>query len=397
MASAPFSPLPRNFVDPPPSHFECPICLHTLTEPHILSCCGVKICYFCLTKIQDTPKACPLCRDIEYTTMLEKQLHREILNLKVYCPNAAFGCKWVSEVRDLEQHNSICEYASSLCQYGCGKSYPHHLLSEHEETCENRPIGTIIKELKEEISLLKTKIITQQEEINGLREKVQVLENVCFRSQSSDSTFNDPPVMILPGNRTITIKKGDISEEDVDVIVVGTNSKLQHGGGVAAVLDEASDYKLQKFSDEYVRKHGFVPIGHTAVTKAGGRLKCKNIVQAIGPIGSARSVPSDKMCLEMIFQAVSHSLAEAEKLKATSIAFPNFSTTIFIMKTTIAADVMLEAILSYKFTTSRLKRICIVLHEERDYVIFADKVTCKKTFAHHSVDTLNKEFMLKKL
>ena len=394
MVSAPFGPLPRNFVDSPPSHFECPVCLHTLTEPHILSCCGVKICYSCLTKVQETTKACPLCRELEFTNMLEKQLHREILSLKVYCVNAAFGCKWVSEIRDLEQHNSVCEYACSVCQYGCGKSYPLHLLCEHEETCQNRPIETILKELQEEITLLKTKITTQQQEINGLREKVQVLEDVCFQSQSSGSTFSDPPVMILPGNHTISIKKGDISEEDVDVIVVGTNSKLQHGGGIAAVLDAASDYKLQKFSDEYVRKHGFVPIGHTAVTKAGGRLKCKNIVQAIGPIGSAKCVPNDKMCLEMIFQAVSQSLAEAEKLKATSIAFPNFSKTIFMMKTAIAADVMLEAILSYKFTTSRLKHICIVLYEEQDYVIFADKIICRKNFTHHSVD---KEFMLKTL
>ena len=47
------SPLPIGgydctFVTPPPKILECPICLLTLRAPHLLSCCGVKICQSCI-------------------------------------------------------------------------------------------------------------------------------------------------------------------------------------------------------------------------------------------------------------------------------------------------------------------------------------------------------------
>ena len=36
------------FVDSPPEAWECPVCLSTLRDPHLLSCCGVKICQSCI-------------------------------------------------------------------------------------------------------------------------------------------------------------------------------------------------------------------------------------------------------------------------------------------------------------------------------------------------------------
>ena len=33
-----------NFVDPPPDSLQCPVCLSTLKQPHILSCCGKNMC-----------------------------------------------------------------------------------------------------------------------------------------------------------------------------------------------------------------------------------------------------------------------------------------------------------------------------------------------------------------
>ena len=36
------------FVETPPKLWECPICLLTLRSPHLLSCCGVKICQSCI-------------------------------------------------------------------------------------------------------------------------------------------------------------------------------------------------------------------------------------------------------------------------------------------------------------------------------------------------------------
>ena len=33
-----------DFIDPPPDSLQCPICLSTLKQPHLLSCCGSHMC-----------------------------------------------------------------------------------------------------------------------------------------------------------------------------------------------------------------------------------------------------------------------------------------------------------------------------------------------------------------
>ncbi len=52
------TPLPvggydSEFVDSPPDSWECPVCLSTLRDPHLLSCCGVKICQSCITGVSE--------------------------------------------------------------------------------------------------------------------------------------------------------------------------------------------------------------------------------------------------------------------------------------------------------------------------------------------------------
>ena len=33
-----------NFIETPPDHLQCPICISVLKEPHIQSCCGSHMC-----------------------------------------------------------------------------------------------------------------------------------------------------------------------------------------------------------------------------------------------------------------------------------------------------------------------------------------------------------------
>ena len=33
-----------DFIDPPPDSLQCPVCLSTLKQPHILSCCSSHMC-----------------------------------------------------------------------------------------------------------------------------------------------------------------------------------------------------------------------------------------------------------------------------------------------------------------------------------------------------------------
>ena len=84
------------FLDQCLSKYECPICLLVMREPHIVSCCGKKFCKACMDKIPE--KKCPICAQ-PFTSMQEKELERQILDLKVKC--CTENCDWVGELRDI--------------------------------------------------------------------------------------------------------------------------------------------------------------------------------------------------------------------------------------------------------------------------------------------------------
>ena len=67
------------FVEAPPAAFltECPICLHVLREPCLISCpCGQKICRECVEQIKKENKPCPLCNLTDFTFMRDHGLER---------------------------------------------------------------------------------------------------------------------------------------------------------------------------------------------------------------------------------------------------------------------------------------------------------------------------------
>ena len=107
------------------------------------------------------------------------------------------------------------------------------------------------------------------------------------------SSSNSPPhdtdgvrVLVLPNQCIVTVKRGDMVLEEADIIVNAANSDLKHWGGLACALDKASNGELQKRSAVYTRKYGKVVVGEVCVTNGGGRLRCKYVVHAVGPIAS---------------------------------------------------------------------------------------------------------------
>ena len=60
---------------------------------------------------------------------------------------------------------------------------------------------------------------------------------------------------------------------------------------------------------------------------------------------------SDQKCSELLHQAVTNALIEAQKLKASSISLPAISTGVFAVKKELAAEAILNAILMFNFTS----------------------------------------------
>ncbi len=80
------------------------------------------------------------------------------------------------------------------------------------------------------------------------------------------------------GKTTVRLVSADLTERDVDAIVNAANSRLQHGGGVAAAIVRKGGRIIQDESD----KIGSVPVGSTAIT-TGGKLKARYVIHAVGP------------------------------------------------------------------------------------------------------------------
>lgn len=69
------------------------------------------------------------------------------------------------------------------------------------------------------------------------------------------------------------VKLGDITKISTDAIVNAANTRLKHGGGVAAAISKAGGRIIQKESDEI----GFCDIGKATVTSAGN-LPAKSVI-----------------------------------------------------------------------------------------------------------------------
>ncbi len=168
----------------------------------------------------------------------------------------------------------------------------------------------------------------------------------------------------------ILIVKGDITEEDVDVIVNAANSYLKHGGGVAGAIVRRGGYEIQKESDSI----GYVPVGEVALTGAG-KLKAKYIIHAVGP----RWGEGDEE--KKLKSAVKNSLLKANELKAKSISIPAISTGIFGFPKESGAEVILSTI--KEFIDENIENLhlitirCINIDEETTN-IFKNKI--KKVF-----------------
>ena len=150
--------------------------------------------------------------------------------------------------------------------------------------------------------------------------------------------------MRFVGSVKLSVIKGDITDQNVDVIVNAANNRLSHGAGVAGAIIDKGGYGIQKESDNYISRYGPVNDGEVAVT-GPGKLTCKKIIHAVGPVWRRSDEEKCKRALKM---ACSKSLtAAASNKKCKSIAFPAISSGLFGMPKEVSAKVMFEAVKEY--------------------------------------------------
>jgi O-acetyl-ADP-ribose deacetylase (regulator of RNase III) len=147
-------------------------------------------------------------------------------------------------------------------------------------------------------------------------------------------------------NTEIEIIKGDITLLDVEAIVNPANNYLIHGGGLAAAIVRRGGQIIQQES----KKIGFVPTGSAVIT-AGGHLKARHVIHAVGP----RYKDGNAGEAEKLASAVKFSLDIAEKKKLKSIALPAISSGIFGYPIEQSAKVIVDAAIDFFKTKETLK------------------------------------------
>ena len=245
-------------VSPPPKSLECPVCLLTLRDPHIISCCGYDFCQVCIERVQRDGKLCPLCNAENFTTLLNKKSQREVNALVIRCPQKEQGCEWEGELGQLQRHlnpgagissSEGCDFVMIECAYQCGIQLQRRVIREHEtEICLKRPIEmqvaclmkkfeTVLVEnqsLKQELEMhqqeldnLKQAHHEQKKELCEAKEKIVTLENKCTSLQTTAMPLPVPPFYVTMTN---------FSHYRMNSYMFKGDSFFSHPGGYKMVL-----------------------------------------------------------------------------------------------------------------------------------------------------------------
>ncbi|MDD5020215.1 MAG: O-acetyl-ADP-ribose deacetylase [Candidatus Omnitrophica bacterium] len=147
----------------------------------------------------------------------------------------------------------------------------------------------------------------------------------------------------------ITIKLGDITEEDVDVIVNAANTGLRGGGGVDGAIHRAAGPSVM----EECRRIGGCPTGGAVITNAG-KLKARKIIHTPGPVWH-EGKEGEPGLLRCCYR---NSFLLAKKNLLTSIAFPSISTGVYGYPIEEAAKIALSAGQEFEGDFSEIRYVC---------------------------------------
>ena len=156
----------------------------------------------------------------------------------------------------------------------------------------------------------------------------------------------------------ITIKLGDITNEDVEVIVNAANTGLRGGGGVDGAIHRAAGPSVM----QECRKIGECKTGDAVITNAGN-LKAKKIIHTVGPIchGGNHGEP------ELLKDAYENSFLLAKKHNLKTIAFPAISTGVYGYPIEEATKIALGAGKKFEKDFDEIRYICF---SQRDFDVY---------------------------
>lgn len=160
----------------------------------------------------------------------------------------------------------------------------------------------------------------------------------------------------------LRIVMGDITRQNVDVIVNAAKTTLLGGGGVDGAIHTAGGPAILA-ACRVLRAGKYpkgLPVGEAVATVAG-RLPATWVVHTVGPVYVPFPHPDRS---EELRNAYRSSLAVADELGAESVAFPLISSGVYGWPT---ADAILKAYEAIIHSRTKVKFVRLVLWDEDTY------------------------------
>ncbi|WP_019544531.1 O-acetyl-ADP-ribose deacetylase [Streptomyces sulphureus] len=138
----------------------------------------------------------------------------------------------------------------------------------------------------------------------------------------------------------LTLVRGDLTEQDVDVVVNAANSSLLGGGGVDGAIHRRGGPEIvAACRDLRATSHvDGLPTGQAVATTAG-RLPARWVVHTVGPVHAKSEDRSG-----LLASAHRESLRVARELGARTVAFPAISTGVYRWPLADAARIALGTV-----------------------------------------------------
>ncbi|MDD2866074.1 MAG: O-acetyl-ADP-ribose deacetylase [Candidatus Omnitrophota bacterium] len=163
----------------------------------------------------------------------------------------------------------------------------------------------------------------------------------------------------------ITIKLGDITQEDVEAIVNAANTGLRGGGGVDGAIHRAAGPTVM----EECRKIGACPTGEAVITNAGN-LKARKIIHTAGPVWNG----GKKDEAGLLRNCYRNSFLLAKKNLLKTIAFPAISTGVYGYPIEGAARIALSVGREFEKDFDEIRYICFSQRDLQVYRLIWDEM-----------------------
>ncbi|MEQ2197736.1 hypothetical protein XENOCAPTIV_002686 [Xenoophorus captivus] len=198
-----------------------------------------------------------------------------------------------------------------------------------------------------------------------------------FGTLSFSETTTPIATYTLTDGIQLVVYQGDITTIEADALVNSANEDLNHCEGVAAALSQAGGPEVQSESNNVKKYKGKIPTGEVVVT-SGGKLRCKRLLHAVGPVGG-KANGKERMLLE---RTVRRALSLAEIIKFKSIAIPCIGSGVFGVPITVCSEAIVSAIKEF-CSQGGLSLKTIALIDDTGEVVRAMQEACDRLLLGH--------------